>query len=55
MPYARLASMALWAYMGIESAAVSAGVIENPKRNIPLATLIGLGLDGRGLRPESRP
>jgi arginine:agmatine antiporter len=40
----RAASMALWAYMGIESAAVSAGVIENPKRNIPLATLIGLGL-----------
>ncbi len=36
--------MALWAYMGIESAAVSAGVIENPKRNIPLATLIGLGV-----------
>src|SRR5512145_1010837 len=40
----RSASMALWAYMGIESAAVSAGVIENPKRNVPLATLIGLGL-----------
>jgi arginine:agmatine antiporter len=40
----RSASMALWAFMGIESAAVSAGVIENPKRNIPLATLIGLGL-----------
>lgn len=40
----RAASMALWAYMGIESAAVSAGVIENPKRNVPLATLIGLGL-----------
>jgi arginine:agmatine antiporter len=40
----RAASMALWAYMGIESAAVSAGVIENPKRNIPLATMIGLGL-----------
>ncbi len=38
----RAASMALWAYMGIESAAVSAGVIENPKRNVPLATLIGL-------------
>jgi arginine:agmatine antiporter len=36
--------MALWAFMGIESAAVSAGVIENPKRNIPLATLMGLGL-----------
>jgi arginine:agmatine antiporter len=45
-PYAvsRAASMALWAFMGIESAAVSAGVIENPKRNIPLATLMGLGL-----------
>ena len=40
----RAASMALWAYMGIESAAVSAGVIDNPKRNVPLATLIGLGL-----------
>ena len=36
--------MALWAYMGIESATVSAGIIENPKRNVPLATLIGLGL-----------
>ena len=40
----RAASIALWAYMGVESASVSAGVIENPKKNIPLATLIGLGL-----------
>jgi arginine:agmatine antiporter len=40
----RAASMALWAYMGIESAAVSAGVIENPSRNVPLATLAGLAL-----------
>jgi arginine:agmatine antiporter len=40
----RAASIALWAYMGVESAAVSAGVIENPKRNIPLATMIGVGL-----------
>jgi len=40
----RAASMALWAYMGIESASVSAAVIENPSRNVPLATLIGLGL-----------
>jgi len=40
----RAASIALWAYMGVESASVSAGVIENPKRNIPLATLIGLGI-----------
>jgi len=40
----RAASMVLWAYMGIESAAVSAGVIENPKRNIPIATISGLVL-----------
>jgi arginine:agmatine antiporter len=40
----RASSMVLWAYMGIESAAVSAGVIENPSRNIPLATIIGLVL-----------
>jgi arginine:agmatine antiporter len=40
----RAASMALWAYMGIESATVSAGVIENPSRNVPLATLGGLAL-----------
>jgi arginine:agmatine antiporter len=40
----RAASIALWAFMGVESAAVSAGVIENPKRNIPLATIIGLGV-----------
>src|SRR5215831_12349074 len=40
----RAGSMVLWAYMGVESAAVSAGVIENPARNIPLATIIGLVL-----------
>ena len=40
----RAASMVLWAYMGIESAAVSAGVIENPARNIPIATIAGLVL-----------
>src|ERR1700754_4371165 len=40
----RAASMALWAYMGIESAAGSAGVIETPSRNVPLATLIGLAI-----------
>lgn len=38
----RSASIALWAFLGVESAAVSAGVIENPKRNVPLATVIGL-------------
>jgi arginine:agmatine antiporter len=40
----RAASIALWAYMGVESASVSAGVIENPKKNVPLATLIGLAI-----------
>lgn len=40
----RSASIALWAFMGIESASVSAGVIENPKRNIPAATLLGLAI-----------
>jgi arginine:agmatine antiporter len=40
----RAASIGLWAFMGIESASVSAGVIENPKRNIPLATLFGLAI-----------
>ena len=38
------ASIALWAFLGVESAAVSAGLIENPKRNVPLATIIGLAV-----------
>jgi arginine:agmatine antiporter len=38
------ATFALWAFMGVESASVAAGVIENPRRNIPLATLLGLAL-----------
>jgi arginine:agmatine antiporter len=40
----RSASIALWAFMGVESAAVSADVIDDPRRNIPLATLFGLAL-----------
>ncbi|MFC3551005.1 amino acid permease [Lysobacter cavernae] len=40
----RSASIALWAFMGVESASVSAGVIDNPRRNIPLATLLGLAV-----------
>jgi len=36
------ATLALWAFMGIESASVSAGVIDNPKKNVPIATLLGL-------------
>jgi arginine:agmatine antiporter len=40
----RAASICLWAYMGIESASVSATNIENPRRNVPIATLAGLAL-----------
>lgn len=36
------ASLTLWAFIGVESAAVSAGVVKNPKRNIPLATVLGV-------------
>lgn len=35
------ASLTLWAFIGVESASVSAGVVRNPHRNIPLATMIG--------------
>jgi arginine:agmatine antiporter len=36
------AAFAFWAFIGVESASVSAGVIENPKRNVPIATIVGL-------------
>lgn len=36
------AAFAFWAFIGVESASVSAGVIENPKRNVPAATMLGL-------------
>lgn len=32
----------LWAFIGVESASVSAGVIENPRRNVPIATIGGV-------------
>lgn len=35
------ASLTLWAFIGVESAAVSAGVTENPRRDIPIATTVG--------------
>jgi putrescine:ornithine antiporter len=34
-------SLTLWAFLGLESAAQAAGAVENPKRNVPLATLLG--------------
>ncbi|WP_234418559.1 hypothetical protein [Dongshaea marina] len=31
----------MWAFIGIESAAVSTGLVNNPKRTVPLATMGG--------------
>ncbi|BDH45773.1 arginine:agmatine antiporter [Salmonella enterica subsp. enterica serovar Choleraesuis] len=36
----------LWAFVGVESAAVSSGLVKNPKRTVPLATLLGTALAG---------
>lgn len=34
-------SLTLWAFLGLESACVVAGVVDNPKKNVPIATLLG--------------
>ena len=36
------ATLALWAFIGLESATIPAGNVINPKKNIPLATIVGL-------------
>ena len=36
----------LWAFIGVESASVSAGVVKNPRRNVPIATIGGVILAG---------
>jgi len=33
-----------WAFTGVESAAVATGVVEDPRRNVPRATLLGVAL-----------
>lgn len=38
--------LCLWAFVGVESAAVSSGMVKNPQRTVPLATLLGTGLAG---------
>ena len=38
--------LCLWAFVGVESAAVSSGLVENPKRTVPLATMLGTLLAG---------
>lgn len=32
----------LWAFLGVESACVSAAVVKNPRRNVPIATITGV-------------
>ncbi|HET6620315.1 MAG TPA: arginine/agmatine antiporter [Dongiaceae bacterium] len=35
-------NVTLWAFIGVETAAVVAGVVENPKKNVPIATMGGV-------------
>jgi amino acid transporter len=34
-------SLTLWAFLGLESACIVAGVVDNPQRNVPIATMLG--------------
>ncbi len=34
-------TLTLWAFLGLESAAQNSGAVENPKRNVPLAGMLG--------------
>ncbi|HIF9184808.1 TPA: cadaverine/lysine antiporter [Photobacterium damselae] len=36
----------LWSFVGVESAAVSSGMVKNPKKTVPLATLLGTAIAG---------
>ncbi|MBJ3813359.1 cadaverine/lysine antiporter [Shimwellia pseudoproteus] len=38
--------LCLWAFVGVESAAVSTGMVDNPKRTVPIATMLGTALAG---------
>ena len=38
--------LCLWAFVGIESASVNSALVKNPKKTIPLATMIGAFLAG---------
>ena len=35
-------NVTLWSFIGLETAAVAAGVVKNPKRNVPIATVGGV-------------
>jgi len=43
---AAAATLTLWSFLGLESATVPAERVENPERNIPRATLIGVAVTG---------
>lgn len=38
--------LCIWSFIGVESASVNTGVVKNPKRTIPLSTMIGTGIAG---------
>lgn len=38
------ASLTLWAFIGVESASVSAAVVKNPEKNVAIATIAGVAL-----------
>lgn len=38
--------LCFWAFIGIESASVSSGLVDNPRRTVPLATMLGALLAG---------
>ncbi len=38
--------LVFWAFVGLESASVATDIVENPRRNVPIATLGGVALAG---------
>ena len=38
--------LCIWSFIGVESASVGAGVVKNPKKTIPLSTMIGTCIAG---------
>jgi arginine:agmatine antiporter len=38
--------LVFWAFLGLESASIATGVVENPRRNVPLASLCGVLIAG---------
>lgn len=38
--------LCIWSFIGVESASVSSGLVKNPRRNVPLSTMIGTCVAG---------